>query len=90
MTAVCLRRWFRSPPVCSFSSRFKPEVFLCPGKEAPSVAGCCSLQLEQDNGADQRCRMDSNPTVFHTSSEKVLGVGSKQPLRYCSCSQLFL
>lgn len=25
----------------------KPEVFLCPGKEAPSTAGCCSLHLEQ-------------------------------------------
>lgn len=44
-----------------------------------------SRTMEQLSTAGQ------TPTpVLSTSSEKVLGVGSKQPLRYCYCSQLFL
>lgn len=39
----------------------KPEVFLCPGKEPPSVVGCCSLQLEQLSAVGQTLT-----TVFST------------------------
>lgn len=64
----------------------KPVVFLYPEKEGPSVAGFCSLQLEGEDGGAQDCGTDPDPSVFHTCREKVLGVGSKQPLRYCYCS----
>lgn len=65
----------------------KLMVFVYPREETPfqlSAAG------SRDAGAAQCCRTDPDPRVSHTSAEKMLGVGCKQPLRYFYCSESVL
>lgn len=51
MTAVCLRRWFRSPPLCSFSSLVQSQRCFCAlGRRPPlwqDVALCSWWMMGQ-------------------------------------------